>query len=67
MNEQDSDSLDSFRESSAFEMTIKTAASRAAVIGILHDHDLNEEDFTKRFPVLAKVVLGLPDEAATVA
>ncbi|WP_328620676.1 hypothetical protein [Streptomyces sp. NBC_00354] len=61
MNEQDSESWDSFRESSAFEMAIKTAGSKAAVLGILHEHDLSEDAFTNRFPVLAKVAQGLPD------
>ncbi|MFF7199650.1 hypothetical protein [Streptomyces sp. NPDC008141] len=67
MNEQDSESLDSFRESSAFEMAIKTAESKAAVFEILQEHDLSEEAFTNSFPVLAKVTQGLPhvpDEAA---
>ncbi|MGW7050531.1 hypothetical protein [Streptomyces sp. NPDC054887] len=61
MNEQDSETLDSFRESSAFEMAIKTAESKATVLGILHEYDLSEEAFTSRFPVLAKVALDLPD------
>jgi len=61
MNEQDSESLDSLRESSVFELAIKTAESKVEVRGILHDHDLSEEDFIIRFPVLAKVAQGLPD------
>jgi hypothetical protein len=61
MNEQDSESLDSLRESSAFELTIKTAERRVDVLGILHEYGLSEEDFTNRFPVLAKVAQGLPD------
>ncbi|MEW2137618.1 hypothetical protein AB0892_13630 [Streptomyces sp. NPDC005409] len=61
MDEQDSESLDSLRESSAFELAVKTAGSKAAVLGILRDYDLSEEAFPDRFPVLAKVALGLPD------
>ncbi|MCL6299690.1 hypothetical protein [Streptomyces kronopolitis] len=67
MNEQDSESLDSLRESSAFELAIKAAESTVEVLGILHAHGLSEEAFTNRFPVLAKVAQGLPnvpDEAA---
>ncbi|MFF2194448.1 hypothetical protein [Streptomyces sp. NPDC058157] len=69
-NEQDSESLDSFRESSAFELAIRTAESKAAILRILHAYDLTEEDFTNRFPVLAEWVQGLPDvpdEAASAA
>ncbi|MCX5405551.1 hypothetical protein OHA37_16850 [Streptomyces sp. NBC_00335] len=61
MNEQDSESLDSFRESSAFELAIMTAGSKPAVLEVLHDHDLSEEVFTNRFPGLAKMTQGLPD------
>lgn len=61
MNEQDSESLDSFRESSAFELAIKMAKSKVEVLEILHEHVLSEEAFTNRFPVLAKVAQGLPD------
>ncbi|MFI1205257.1 hypothetical protein ACH4VR_38525 [Streptomyces sp. NPDC020883] len=61
MNEQDSESLDSLRESSAFELAIKTTESKVEVLGILHEHGLPEETFTNRFPVLAKVAQGLPD------
>lgn len=61
MNEQDSESLDSFRESSAFELAIKMADSKDEALGILPWYGLSEEDFTRRFPVLAKVVQGLPD------
>ncbi|MCP3758391.1 hypothetical protein [Streptomyces sp. TBY4] len=61
MDEQDSDSLDSLRESSAFEMSVKTARSKAEVLGILRAYDLSEDDFTERFPVLAKATQGLPD------
>ncbi|MEF3117516.1 hypothetical protein [Streptomyces chrestomyceticus] len=61
MNEQDSDSLDSFRESSAFELAINTAESKVEVLEILHEHVLSEEAFTNRFPVLAKVAQELPD------
>ncbi|WP_405583093.1 hypothetical protein [Streptomyces sp. NBC_01190] len=61
MNEQDSESLDSLRESSAFELAIKTAESNDKVLGILHEYNLSEENFTNKFPVLAKVVQGLPD------
>lgn len=61
MNEQDSESLDSLRESSAFDLAIKTAGSMADVRVILHEYGLTEEDLTNRFPVLAKVAQGLPD------
>ncbi|MFI1455248.1 hypothetical protein [Streptomyces roseus] len=61
MNEQDSESLDSFRESSAFEMAIKTARSKGAVLWILHENGLSEVTFAYRFPVLAKVAQDLPD------
>jgi hypothetical protein len=61
MNEQDSESLDSLRESSAFELAIKTAETKAEVLEILHEHDLSEEDLAERFPVLAKVARRLPD------
>jgi hypothetical protein len=61
MNEQDSESLDSLRESSAFELAIKMAESKVEVQEILHEHGLFEEDLTNRFPVLAKVTQGLPD------
>ncbi|WP_405529930.1 hypothetical protein OG592_18725 [Streptomyces avidinii] len=67
MNEQDSESWDSLRESSAFEMAIKTAGSKAAILGILLENDLSEEAFTNRFPVLAKVAQGLPDVPDEVA
>lgn len=61
MNEQDSESLDSLRESSALELAIKTAGSKAEVLGTLYEHGLSEEDLADGFPVLAKVVQGLPD------
>ncbi|MGW6612328.1 hypothetical protein ACWGA0_02525 [Streptomyces erythrochromogenes] len=61
MYEQDSDSLDSLRESSALELSIKTARSKAEVLETIQTYDLSEDDFTKRFPVLAKVTQGLPD------
>ncbi|WP_327133002.1 hypothetical protein OG311_20810 [Streptomyces sp. NBC_01343] len=61
MNEQDSDPLGSFRESSAFELAIMTAGSKAAFLGVLHEYELSEEDFTNGFPELAKVAQGLPD------
>lgn len=61
MNEQDSESLDSLRESSAFELAIKTAGTKAEVLEILQEHDLSEEDLTERFPVLAEVAERLPD------
>jgi hypothetical protein len=61
MHEQDSESLDSFRESSTFELAIKTADSKVAVLKILVEHDLSQEDFTDRFPVLAEFALKLPD------
>lgn len=67
MNEQDDESLDSLRESSAFELAIKTAENKGEVLRILQGHALSEEDFANRFPVLAKVAQGLPeapDEAA---
>ncbi|CAL2058786.1 MULTISPECIES: hypothetical protein [Streptomyces] len=60
MNEQDSESLDSLRESSVFELAIKSAENKGEVSGILHEHGLSE-DFANRFPVLAKVAQGLPD------
>ncbi|MFI2237925.1 hypothetical protein [Streptomyces chrestomyceticus] len=53
--------MDSFRESSAFELAIKTAESKVEVLEILREHVLSEEAFTNRFPVLAKVAQGLPD------
>ncbi|WP_225850765.1 hypothetical protein [Streptomyces sp. HPF1205] len=61
MNEQDSESLDSFRESSALELAIKTAEDKGEVLRIIKGYFLSEEDFTNRFPVLAKVAQGLPD------
>ncbi|MFI9104862.1 hypothetical protein ACIGXA_30540 [Streptomyces fildesensis] len=61
MDEQDSESLDSLRESSAFELAIKTAESKVEVLGILHDYGLSEEDFTNKCSVLAKVAQGLPE------
>ncbi|MFJ8566060.1 hypothetical protein [Streptomyces sp. NPDC093514] len=67
MNEQDSESLDSFRESSAFELAIRTAWSKTEVLELLHSYDLSEEAFTNRFPVLAKVAQGLPDVPGEVA
>ncbi len=62
MTEQDSESLDSFRDSSAFELDIKTAESKVEVLAILHRHDMSQADFTIRFPVLAKVAQELPDD-----
>ncbi|WP_143658830.1 hypothetical protein [Streptomyces platensis] len=53
--------MDSLRESSAFELAIKTAESKVEVLEILHEHDLSEEAFINRFPVLAKVAQGLSD------
>ncbi|MEV8454453.1 hypothetical protein AB0467_19175 [Streptomyces sp. NPDC052095] len=64
MHEQDDESLGSDRESSSFDLRIRTARSRTEVRGILHEHEMSKEDFTSRFPVLAKATLGLPDEAA---
>lgn len=65
MNEQDNDdSLDSQRESSSFGLSMKLASSMADVRGILHDYGLSEDEFTSRFPSLAKLIQGLPDEAA---
>lgn len=67
MNDQDSESLDSLRESSALDLAIKTADSKVEVLKILHEYGLSEEDFTDRFPVLAKVAQvlpNLPDETA---
>lgn len=61
MNEQDNESLDSLRESSSFELGIKTAESKAEVEQILYEHHLPGEDLTARFPVLAKLVQELPD------
>lgn len=61
MNEQDSESMDSLRESSEFELSIKTAESKVEVLRILHEHGLSEEDLIDRFPALAKVAQGLPD------
>ncbi|QOV38094.1 hypothetical protein IM697_06770 [Streptomyces ferrugineus] len=61
MNEQDSESLDSLRESSVFELAVKTAESKAEVLEMIREHDLSEEAFSNRFPVLAKVAQGLPD------
>ncbi|MEV5850331.1 hypothetical protein AB0M32_51095 [Streptomyces sp. NPDC051985] len=65
MNEQDDDeSLDSQRDSSSFWLDMKMASSMAEVRGILHRFDVPEEEFSNRFPSLAKLVQGLPDEAA---
>ncbi|MER5742557.1 hypothetical protein ACFV97_06275 [Streptomyces sp. NPDC059913] len=64
MHEQDDESLGSDRESSSFDLRIRTARSRAEVEGILHEHEMSEEDFTSRFPVLAKAAPGLLDAAA---
>ncbi|WP_433890316.1 hypothetical protein [Streptomyces sp. CA-111067] len=64
MNEQDSESLDSLRESSAFDLAIRVAGSKAEVQVILHEFNLSEVDLADRFPVLAKVAQGLPDETA---
>ncbi|MBX7469020.1 MULTISPECIES: hypothetical protein [unclassified Streptomyces] len=61
MNEQDSESLDSLRESSALDLAIRTAESKLDLPGILRAYDLSEESFTNRFPALAKVAQGLPD------
>ncbi|MEU9972432.1 hypothetical protein [Streptomyces sp. NPDC051014] len=63
MNEQDDDeSLESQRDSSSFWLDMKTAKSMAEVRGFLHRFDVPEEDFAIRFPSLAKMVQGLPDE-----
>lgn len=60
MNEQDDESLDSLRDSSAFELAIKRAGSKVEVLRILDEYYVSEEDFPDRFPVLAKVTQGLP-------
>ncbi|MFF3216221.1 hypothetical protein ACFYYB_37100 [Streptomyces sp. NPDC002886] len=60
MNEQD-ESLDSGRESSAFWLAIVTAGSKAAVPGVLLVHEVSEKDFINRFPALAEIAQSLPD------
>lgn len=64
MNEQDDESLGSQRESNSFGLSMNTASSMAEVRGILHDYDVSEEEFSNRFPSLAKLLQGLPDETA---
>ncbi len=65
MNEQDDDeSLDSQRDSNSFRLDMEMASSMADVRGILHRFDVLEEEFANRFPSLAKLVQGLPDETA---
>jgi len=61
MNEQDSESLDSLRESSTFDLVIKTAESKVEVSRILYENALSEEEFANRFPILAKLAQELPD------
>jgi hypothetical protein len=63
MDEQDCESchLESFRELGGFELRVQLAASKAEVAGILYEHDLSEEEFSDRFPELAKPVQDLPD------
>jgi hypothetical protein len=61
MNEQDSETLDSLRESSAFDLAVKTATHKGEAWGIVRAHGLSEMDFANRFPVLAKVVQELPN------
>ncbi|MFE7928512.1 hypothetical protein ACFU6S_07195 [Streptomyces sp. NPDC057456] len=66
MNEQDEDeSSNSQRDSSSFWLAIKTARSMAQVRSVLYRFDVPEEEFANRFPSLAKLVQGLPDESAT--
>ncbi|MBA4860438.1 hypothetical protein H1V43_03380 [Streptomyces sp. PSKA54] len=64
MDEQDCESchLESFRELSGFELSVQLAASKADVAGIIYAHDLSEEEFSDRFPELAKLVQDLPDD-----
>jgi hypothetical protein len=57
-----SDFLVSERELSSFKLAIQVASSKVEVTEILHRHDLPEEDFSKVFPDLAKVIQGLPDD-----
>ncbi|MER7179153.1 hypothetical protein ABT404_06680 [Streptomyces hyaluromycini] len=65
MNEQDDDeSLDSQRDSNSFRLDMEMASSMAEVRDILHRFDVPEGEFANRFPSLAKLVQGLPDETA---
>lgn len=61
MNEQDDETLDSYRESSALDLAIKTAKHKGEAWGVVGEHGFSDEDFADKFPVLAKVVQGLPD------
>ncbi|MEU2776162.1 hypothetical protein ABZ646_25330 [Streptomyces sp. NPDC007162] len=64
MNEQDDDeSLDSQRDSSSFWLEIMMASSKVEAREILLRFDVPEEEFANRFPSLAKLVQGLPDES----
>ncbi|MEV7238199.1 hypothetical protein AB0N06_30935 [Streptomyces sp. NPDC051020] len=64
MDEQDCESchLESFRELGGFKLKVQLAASKAEVTGILYEHGLSEEEFSDRFPELAKLVQDLPDD-----
>lgn len=66
MNEQqdDDESLDSQRDSSSFWLSMKMASSMAEVQIILDRFDVPEEEFVNRFPSLAKLIQGLPDDTA---
>ncbi|WP_432133228.1 hypothetical protein [Streptomyces sp. bgisy154] len=52
----------SSRERSTLEWDICRATSEAEVAGLLHRHDVSEDDFVKEFPDLAKLVQLLPDQ-----
>ncbi|MEU5767512.1 hypothetical protein ABZ782_16480 [Streptomyces asoensis] len=65
MNEQEDDgSATSQRDSSSFWLTMSTARSMAEVRSILSRFDVPEDEFADRFPSLAKLAQGLPDESA---
>jgi hypothetical protein len=49
------------RERHALWLDIQRSASKAEAAEVLHRHDVSEDDFTKEFPDLAKVVQLLPD------
>ncbi|MFI6852673.1 hypothetical protein [Streptomyces sp. NPDC050416] len=56
------DHMNSSREMSAFELTIRIAMSKAEITEILQGCNLSEEHFVGCFPDLAKAVQELPDE-----
>ncbi|MBK3632847.1 hypothetical protein JHN52_07740 [Streptomyces sp. MBT97] len=65
MNEQEDDgSANSQRDLSSFWLTMSTARSMAEVRSTIDRFDVPEGEFADRFPSLAKLVQGLPDESA---